>query len=108
MCFEFEGGTTILSRKPFGFVFVRHEWEVFDSAQWNQPSYRLDTNKQRTYATVATPYMRKVIFRTDKLSFSESTTLPRTGVGAASSSDGVITMTSFSFVPTLQQCQHNS
>ena len=42
------------------------------------------------------------MFRTVKLSFKDITTLPRTWVGVDSNSEGVMTMTSFSFVPTLQ------
>jgi hypothetical protein len=93
---------TILSRKLFLFASVKHAWEGFDLEPWNQPNYLLDTIRRKTYATVATPYIRNVILRTDKLSFKDRTTLPWTSVGAVSSSDGVMTITSFSFVPTLQ------
>ena len=41
------------------------------------------------------------MLRTDRASLRERTTLPLANVGTVSISEGVMTMTSFSFVPTL-------
>lgn len=61
-----------------------------------------------TYATLTTPYNRRVMLRTEIESFRDKTTLPWTSVGALSSSLGVMTITSLSVVPILQKySQHN-
>jgi hypothetical protein len=74
---------------------------VLFTAFWSIQLY-VNFNSAQDYATLATPYILRVIALTVKLSFSDKTTLPRTRVGAVSNSDGVMTMTSFSFVPTLR------
>ena len=74
---------------------------MFYSKHLNRPIYRQRILDKERYATDATPYILSVIFFTDKLSFKDNTTLPRTRVGVDSISDGVMTMTSFELVPIL-------